>query len=92
MNKKVNTLLFILGATLFNVIVTILCFFALSLLYTKTIMPLIPEESGSRGWGFTLIFIAAITVSFLVYRFVLKLLLKKIAIDKYFDPIFSRKK
>ena len=92
MNKKVNTLLFILGATVFNIIVTILCFMALSLIFTKVIMPLIPEESNFRGWGFTLIFIAAIIVSFLVYRFVIKLLMKKIAVEKYFEPIFSRRK
>ena len=92
MNKKVNTLLFILGATLFNIIVTVLSFIALLMLYSKTIVPHLPEESSSFAWGFTLIFIAAIAISFIVYRLVLKLFLKKVAVDKYFDPIFSRRK
>ena len=90
MNKKANTLLFVLGATLFNMITTIVSFLALLLLYAKTIMPHIPE--GGRGWGFPLIFIAAIALSFVLYRFVLKLLMKKINVDKYFDPIFGRKR
>jgi hypothetical protein len=87
MNKKVNTLLFILGATVFNILVTVLGFAGLMLIYIKFIMPFLPEEG--RAWGFPLIFIGAIVLSFVVYRFVLKLLLKKVDTGKYFDPIFS---
>ena len=90
MNKKVNTLLFILGATLFNVIVTLACFIALLLLYAKTLMSVIPEDF--QNWAFPLIFIAAITVSFFLYRFLLKILTKRIAVEKYFDPIFGKRK
>jgi len=90
MNKKVNTLLFILGATLFNFIVTVLCFFALLMLYASLLAPLISEEK--RGWGFPVIFIAAIALSFIIYRLVLKLILKKVAVEKYFDPIFGKRK
>ena len=89
MNKKVNTLLFVLGATLFNILVTILCFMGLLLLYAKCVMSFLPEDS--RSWGFPVIFIGAIALSFLIYRFSLKLLLKKIDMEKYFDPIFGRK-
>jgi len=89
MNKKVNTLLFILGATLFNILVAILSFAALVLLYVNFIMNLIPESN--RSWAFSLIFLVSIAISFLVYRFVLKYLLTKIEIEKYFDPLFVRK-
>ncbi|MDR1585837.1 MAG: leader peptide processing enzyme [Treponema sp.] len=90
MNKKINTLLFILGATLFNIIVTVVFFAGLLLLYAKFLLPLIPESG--RAWGFPLIFIAAIALSFLIYRFVLNLLMKKIKIEKYFDPVFGGRK
>ncbi|GHV93879.1 hypothetical protein AGMMS50293_01990 [Spirochaetia bacterium] len=90
MNKKTNTLLFILGATLFNIIITVLCFAVLLLLYAKFIMLLLPEES--RVWGFPLIFIAAIAAAFFVYRFALNLLLKRINAEKYFDPIFGKRR
>jgi hypothetical protein len=90
MNKKLNTALFILGATLFNILVTILCFVGLLLLYVRFIMSLLPEEG--RAWGFPLIFIAAIIISFLVYRFALKLLMKKVDMGTYFDPIFGKRK
>jgi hypothetical protein len=84
MSKKTNTLLFILGATVFNVVTTAVCFLVLLLLYARFLVPLFPEN-----WGFPLIFLAAIALSFLIYRFALKQLLKKIAVEKYFDPIFG---
>jgi hypothetical protein len=87
MSKKTNTLLFILGATIFNVITTAACFLALLLLYAQFLVPLIPE--GGQAWGFPAIFIAAIALSFVIYRFALKFLLKKIAVEKYFEPIFG---
>ena len=89
MNKKINTLLFILGATLLNIFVTILIFAALTLLYIKVLMAAVPEES--RAWIFAIIFIASLVISFLVYRVVLKLIMKKVDIDKHFDPIFGRR-
>ena len=88
MNKKVNTLLFILGATLFNIIITVLCFVVLMVLYVKFLMPLLPE---GNAWVFPIIFIAAIAAAFFLYRLLLKLLLKKIQVEKYFDPIFGRR-
>ena len=90
MNKKVNTLLFILGATLFNIIVTVLCFVVLMVLYVKFLMPLLPGDD--HAWAFPIMFIAAIAATFFLYRLVLKLLLKKIQVDKYFDPIIGKKK
>jgi hypothetical protein len=89
MNKKVNTLLFILGATLFNILIAVISFFVLTILYVKTVMLLVPEES--RSWGFTMIFLAAIAISFLVYRFVLRYLLTKVNVEKYFDPLFVKR-
>jgi hypothetical protein len=87
MNKKTNTLLFILGATFFNVLVTVVCFMVLLVLYARFIVALLPEEG--QSWGFPVIFIAAIALSFVIYRVALKQLMKKIDVEKYFDPIFG---
>ena len=89
MNKKANTLLFLLGATLFNVLVTVLSFLLLLAIYARFIMGLLGE--GAQAWSFFFIFMAAIAVSFVVYRLALKLLMKKIDTEKYFDPIFGRR-
>ena len=89
MNKKVNTLLFILGATLFNVIIAVITFILLLIPYYRFIVPRIPETG--YQWGFTLIFLSSIAVSIAVYRVVLRHLLDKIEIEKYFDPLFVRR-
>jgi len=86
MNKRLNTVFFILGATLFNILVTVAAFFLLLLVYVNLIRG--PLSDGAVSWAIPLIFIAAIIVSFIVYRFSLGILIKKIDMDKYFDPIF----
>jgi len=87
MNKKVNTLLFIAGATLFNIIVTVLSFFILLIACQKFIMRFLPD--GVQAWTFALTFMAAIALSFVVYRLVLGLLFRKIDMEKYFHSIIS---
>jgi len=87
MNKKLNTFLFILGATVFNVLITVLSYLLLSIFFLKYIFHFLPE--GAQGWVFSFIFIAAIAISFFVYKFALRFLLKKINVDKYFDPIIN---
>jgi len=89
MNKRINTLLFVLGATVFNIVITIISFIGLMFLYVKLIMPLTSEES--QPWGFVIVFIASVAVSFIVYRFLSKFLLKKIDVGKYFDPLFAKR-
>ena len=90
MSKKTNTLWFVLGATAFNILVTVISFVILLVLYAKFLLPLLPESSGA--WGFPIIFIGAIALSFVVYRLVLKQIMKKVDMEKHFDPIFGRRK
>jgi len=85
MNKKVNTLLFILGATLFNILVTLLSFILLSVLFVTFLMPILPEAAVNVA--FSLFFIAAIAIAFIVYRVVLNKITNKIKFEDYFDPI-----
>jgi phosphoglycerol transferase MdoB-like AlkP superfamily enzyme len=89
MSKQTNTWLFILGATVFNILITIISFVILLVIYAKFIANSIPEEG--RAWGFIVIFIAAIALSFVLYRVILKQLLKRFDAEKYFDPIFGRR-
>jgi len=90
MSKKTNTLLFILGGTVFNILVTVLCFIIFLVIYSRFLYPNLPESSGA--WVMPIIFVVSIIVSFLVYRFAVRILIKKVDMEKYFDPIFSRRK
>ena len=89
MNKKVNTLLFIMGATLYNMLITVLAFWLLLLAYARFIERILPE--GAQVWAFPLIFIASMVIAFIIYRYTIKLLIKKIDVEKYFDPIINRR-
>jgi hypothetical protein len=83
MNKKVNTLLFILGATAANILITILVFILLFAVCVR----LLPPDIFSGVLPFA--FIGALAASFFIYNKVLKIVTKKIDMDKYFAPIFK---
>ena len=89
MSKKTNTVLFILGGTVFNILITITCFLLLLVIFMKFFQPMLPEAAAD--WAMPVIFIASIVISFLVYRLVVKIIMKKVDMDKYFSPIFGRK-
>jgi hypothetical protein len=87
MNKKVNTILFILGATVFNILITVLSFLLLLIGYDKFLRRLLPEGT-QQTWAFPLIFIAALAIAFIVYRYAIRFLMNKVDMEKYFDPLF----
>ncbi|GAB1482282.1 hypothetical protein MASR2M78_10970 [Treponema sp.] len=86
MSKKSNTLLFLLGATLFNIVITVLSFIVLIVLYGRLLAPLLPQNIAA--WGLPIIFIAAIALAFVIYRYALKIMMNKVDIEKTFDPLF----
>jgi hypothetical protein len=87
MNKKVNTLLFVLGATAANILITILVFILLFVICVR----LLPADTLAGVLPF--VFIAALAASFFIYNRILKIVTNKFEMDKYFDPIFkSRRK
>jgi len=92
MNKKTNTLLFVLGGTIFNILITIIAFILLLALCSVFVFPRVSSESTAWSWIMAGIFVAAIVSSFLVYRLAIKIIMKKVNMDKYFDPIFKPRK
>jgi len=86
MNKKVNTIVFILAGTLFNIIVAVGCFLLLFILFVNYIAASVPEDA--RAWVLVFFFIVSIAASFFAYRGLINLLIKKIDVEKYFDPLF----
>ena len=89
MNKKLNTLLFVLIATVFNVLVTVLAWIAL-MLAAGYIFGLF--SAAPQGWVFPVAFVSAMVISFAVYRLILNAVLRKIKFEDYFDPILGGKK
>jgi len=89
MSKKTNTLLFIIGGTIFNVFVTIVCFLLFLLIYSNFLYGRVSESVAA--WVLPIFFAGAIAASFFIYRLAIKILMKKIDMEKYFDPIFARR-
>ncbi|WP_319559525.1 leader peptide processing enzyme [Marispirochaeta sp.] len=90
MNKKTNTLLFVAGATVVNIILMFVFLIAgiviLSIVLPRDIHP------GIAQGAFVLLFILSVIGSFLVYHRIMKILAAKIELDKYFEPIFPGRK
>ena len=88
MSKKTNTLLFVLGGTVFNILVTGISIILLVIICSIVVIPKFPE---SGPWVFGGSFVGGIVISFFVYRLVIKIIMKKVDMEKYFDPIFGRR-
>ncbi len=84
MNKKLNTVGFILGGIVVNVIV----FFAFLLLFlfVATFFP-----TDAQGIVIIVGFLLAIFGSFFVYTKAVQLFMKKVDMEKYFHPIFKQR-
>jgi len=90
MNKKANTVLFIIGGTIFNVLVTIISFLVFLIIYSKFLYGRISDNAVS--WLLPVFFAASIAASFFIYRLVIKIVMKKVDVEKYFNPLFVRKR
>jgi len=86
MNKKVNTAIFMLVATVINVVLMLLLF--VLLLYLIGVI--FPEPSIGLGQGLLIVaFLLALGGSFGIYTLVIRWFSKKIDMEKYFHPIFK---
>ena len=88
MGKKANTVFFIIGATLFNLIVTAACFFLFLLVYGYFFLS--GSSENMLPWLIPIFFIASITISFFIYRLVVRIISKRINIDKHFAPLQNK--
>ena len=90
MNKKANTVLFLIGATVFNLLVM----FLLIVISLVLISAIFKDRLSPNLMSVLLIviFLGSIAGSFLIYGRVLKFISRKIDMEKYFLPLFRRKK
>lgn len=90
MNKKTNTALFILGATVANILVMII----LIIIGFAIISALLPHNSNPQVASilFLVVFLAAIAGSFFIYHKVIQFVSKRVDMEKYFHPIFRPKR
>lgn len=90
MNKRVNTVLFVIGASVVNVIIMLFLFLALFVVFARFLAPAL--SPGANQLIMVLIFVVSIGVTYFIYHRLVRWLSTRIDMDKYFDPIFGRKK
>lgn len=89
MNKKANTILFMLGATVLNVVMMIVIFLAFMLLYAW----IVPGGFGTQAGQIVgiVLFLGSIGLTYFIYHRLVKWISGKWDLEKYFDPIFGKK-
>jgi uncharacterized protein YqfA (UPF0365 family) len=82
MTKRERSVLFMLGATVFNVLLTAIIFVALIVLYSLTLGRLLSAPSAALAIG--LCFILALVATAIIYRKVLEAMRKRIDFEASF--------
>lgn len=90
MNKKLNTVLFMLGGTIVNIFLMLGLF--LLFLYLGNLV-LTPEtDSNLKMLIFLLIIGCSVVGSFFLYSRIVKMINKKWNLENYMHPLFTRKR
>ena len=88
MNKKINTVLFVLGATVINLVVMGVLFIICMILIARFANP----DSPLMPLWFGLMFFVSIGGSFYLYTRAMRILTNKFDLEQYLDPIFFKKR
>lgn len=89
MNKKVNSVLFIIGATVFNILALFFYFLA----FMGICGLFLPAREGLFAQVVWLVlFLAALVSDWFTYRLVFRVFKEKVNVDRYFDPAIFKGK
>lgn len=86
MNKKVNTALFVVGATIINIVIMIALVIA-GVIAIRLILGTNANRDLASGLTL-LVFFVAIAGSFLIYHQIVKFISRHVDMERYFHPIF----
>ncbi|MFP4151506.1 MAG: hypothetical protein ACLFR8_03685 [Alkalispirochaeta sp.] len=90
MNKRINTVLFIIGATIFNIIAMVVIFFVLMVVFARFIAPSLPP--GANQIILLVLFVASVAATYLIYHRLMRWLVVKYDLEAYMSPLFGKKK
>jgi hypothetical protein len=92
MNKKLNTVYFLFGATILNLLILLILAIVLGLsvgfIYQKTGV----DSQGLSLLAVLIILFGSIAGTFFLYSKIIKWIVKKWNLDNYIEPIFRPKK
>lgn len=85
MNKKLNTALFIVLATVVNIVLMVAIFLILLVIFSR----FVKEESSFTVLYMMFIFLCSIGGTFFIYTFLIKWATKKFNLEEKLHPIFK---
>ena len=88
MNKRLNTVLFMIGATIVNVVVMFAVFLVLFFLFGRFLAPHL--SPGINQILLLVIFVASMVLTYFLYHRLMRRLADKYDLEKYFEPIFRK--
>lgn len=86
MNKKLNTALFFLVATIVNIVLVLVIALGLLIPYVWLAQQL-KLDAGVNLMGLVVILIGSLALSFPIYRQLVAMFQKRVDLEKHFDPI-----
>lgn len=90
MNKRLNSILFILGATIVNIVAMILIFFVCMVLFARFFAPHL--SPGVNQIILLVLFVGSVVLTYFLYHRLMKWLSNKYPLEEYFGPLFGKKR
>lgn len=90
MNKRLNSILFVLAATVANIAVMLILYVLLLVLYARLAAPALPPTTNQIM--LLVLFVVSVGVTYVLYHQVMKRMAKKYDLARYFGPIFGRER
>jgi membrane protein implicated in regulation of membrane protease activity len=88
MNKRLNSVLFILGATIANIIVMILVFAVLMVIFARFVAPLLTPMVNQII--LLVLFIGSVVITYVLYHRLMRYLSQRYNLEEYFGPLFGK--
>ncbi len=88
MNKRLNTVLFMIGATIANVVVMFVIFLVLFFFFGRFLAPQL--SPGINQILLLVIFVASMVSTYFLYHKLMRRFAEKHDLEKYFEPIFRK--
>lgn len=90
MNRRLNSVLFIIAATVANVLMMIVIFGVLLVLFARFVAPML--SPGVNQILLLVLFVGSVVLTYVLYHRLMRWLSRRYDLEKYFGPLFGRDK
>jgi membrane protein implicated in regulation of membrane protease activity len=88
MNRRINSVLFVIAATIANIVVMMILFVVLLLVFARFFAPSLPPQANQIM--LMVLFVGSVVATYVIYHRVVRRLGEQYDLQKYFGPIFGK--